>query len=160
MKVDFAKVAGGIAQSLVTEVRRPYKTAFAACGDGSGAHFLAEFDDGDEAVAVRSVPLLCITVRPGSVRGQRTPNGGREADREAGSFVVKRMNDLAGEALETIDLAPRGLPLAELGGKCIGGSRERLEQKSRGGSGSEVGEGEIDGATRAAEADFVSPEDS
>jgi hypothetical protein len=50
--------------------------AFAAGGDGAGADFVAELDDGDEAVAAGAVPLLRSGIGLRAEGGERSPDGG------------------------------------------------------------------------------------
>src|SRR5579883_2685766 len=64
VEVDLAQVAGGVALGLVVEVLRLGMAAFAAAGDGAGAHARAEFDYRNEAVAAGPVPFLRAGVRP------------------------------------------------------------------------------------------------
>src|SRR5260370_18762770 len=102
--------------------------ALAAGGDCLGADFFSELDYGYEAVAAGAVPLLCAGVGAGSEGGERTPEGRGEANWNAWGSIVEGLNDVAGEALEAVDVAPRGLPASEVGGESLGGCGAGLQQ--------------------------------
>src|ERR1700704_5924093 len=101
--------------------------AFAAGGDGDGVDALAEFDDRYEAVAAGAVPSFCSWIRTRAERGQRSPSGRCEADRDARFGVVPRVIDISCKTLESIDLAPRRFPASEVAGEFVGRSGERFE---------------------------------
>src|ERR1035437_8984732 len=115
VEVDLAQLAGAIAFGLIVEVRGRRMAALAAGRHGPGAHAFAELHHGDEAVAAGAVPLLGPRVGARSERGQRSPLRRGEADGNTRSRVVERLHDVAGEALESIDIAPRRLPTPDIG---------------------------------------------
>ena len=55
-----------------------------------------------------------------------------------GAASSEGLDDVAGEALEAIDVAPRSLPGAEVGGELVGGGGEGVEQQAGRGLGSGV----------------------
>src|SRR5450759_1806987 len=126
VEVDLAQFARAVPLGLIVEVRGCRMAALSACRHGPGPHAVAELDHGDEAVAAGAIPLLRARVGACRERGQRSPLRGREADGDAGSRVVERLDDIAGEALESIDVAPWRLPAPEIGGEPVGRRRERL----------------------------------
>ena len=73
VEVDRAQVSGGVAYGFVVEMGRVGMAAFASGGDCAGADLVAEFDDGDEAVAAGSVAFLGARIGSGAERGQRSP---------------------------------------------------------------------------------------
>src|SRR5215831_8688676 len=103
-------------------------TAFAAGGHGLGANFVPELNNRDEAVATRAVPLLRSGIGPRAERGQRAPHGRSESDRNAGCGVAERLDHIAVDALEAIDVAPRRFPRTKIGSESVGSVRERLQQ--------------------------------
>ncbi len=109
--------------------------ALATGGDGLRAHLVAELDHGDEAVAAGAVPLLRPGVWARSEGGERAPAEEVKPTGMLGAGVVEGLNDIAGEALEAIDVAPGRLPGSEVGCESVGGGRERLQQLVRGSSG-------------------------
>src|SRR5271165_6773366 len=98
-------------------MRRRYVAAFAAGGYGLGAHFVAEFHHRDEAVAAGAVPLLRSRVSARAERRQRSPRRGGEGDGNAPAGIVEGLHDVAGEALEAVDVAPGRFPRSEIGGE-------------------------------------------
>src|SRR5438094_10660148 len=98
--------------------------ALPAGGDRLRPHAVAELHDGHEAVAARPVPPLGSGVRARRERGQRAPPGGRERHWNARPRVAERLNDLAGETLEAIDIAPSSLPASE-------SARERVDARGQ-----------------------------
>src|SRR5678816_4246655 len=107
IEVDLAQVAGGVARRLIVEVLRRGVAALAAGRHGSRPDLVAEFDDGDEAVAADAVHLLHPGRRARAERGERSPARRGEPDRDARPRILERLHDVAGEALEAIDLTPR-----------------------------------------------------
>ena len=67
----------------------------------------SEFDDGDKTVAACAVPFFRVARRACSERCERTPISRSKSDRNARRGIVKRMHDVAGQSLKTIDFAPR-----------------------------------------------------
>src|ERR1035437_9876423 len=110
VKVDLAQFSRAVPLGLIVEVRGCRIAALSACRHGPGAHAAAELHHGDEAVAARAIPLLRPRVGARRERGQRSPLRGGEANGNARSRIVERLDDVAGEALEAIDVAPRRLP--------------------------------------------------
>src|ERR1019366_6626725 len=106
VEVDLAQLAGAVALGLIVEVRGSRMAALAAGRHGPGAHAFAKLDHGDEAVAAGAIPFFSARVGVGGERSQRSPLRGGEADGNARRRVVERLDDVAGEALESIDLAP------------------------------------------------------
>src|SRR3546814_14420070 len=87
--------------------------AFAAGGDRAGAHFRAELDHRDKAVAAAAVVAFGAGPAVRAERGQRTPARGDERHRDARPGVVDRLHDGAIDVLVALDLAPRHAPPAE-----------------------------------------------
>ena len=131
IEVHVAQIAGAVALGLIVEMRRRRIAALAAGGDRLRPHPVAELDDRDEAVAAGAVHLLRARVGARAERGERAPARRGEADRDARRRVVERLDDVAGEALEAVDVAPRRLPGAEVGGELVGRGGERLQQLLR-----------------------------
>src|SRR5664279_6322218 len=104
VEVDLAQFARAVPLGLIVEVRGCRIAALSACRHGPGPHAVAELHHGDEAVAAGAIPLLRARVRARRERGQRSPLRGGEADGDARSRVVERLDDVAGEALEAIDV--------------------------------------------------------
>src|SRR5437764_12167347 len=98
--------------------------ALAARGDGSRAHFVSELDDRDEAVAAGAIPFLGLRIRPCAERGQRTPGRRSEFHGNARLRIVERLNDIAIETLEPVDLAPWRAPCAKLFLQPVTSSRQ------------------------------------
>ena len=63
-----------------------------------------------------------------SERSEGAPLGGSEAHRDAGRGVVEGLDDVAGEALKPVDVAPGRLPGSKVRGQLVGGGRERYQQ--------------------------------
>src|SRR5580658_9790828 len=102
--------------------------ALAPGGYGFGSHFVAEFDHRNETVATGSIPFLRSRICAGSKRGERAVLRGGELNWDAGTRVVKGLDDIAGQALESIDVAPRRLPTAEVGCQFVGCIEERFQE--------------------------------
>src|SRR5258706_9614229 len=117
VEVDLAEVAGRVAGRLVVEVRGGGVAAFATGGHGAGVYAGSEFDDGDEAVAARAVPLPGARIGLGTEGGERSPSRGREADRDARFGVVEVRVDVVVDPLESVDVAPGRLPAPEIVGQ-------------------------------------------
>src|SRR5450759_2544383 len=141
VEVDLAQISRAVPPGLIVEVRGRRIAALPASRHGPGPHAFAELHHGDEAVAAGAVPLLGPRVGARSERGQRSPLRRGEADGNARSRVVERLHDVAGEALESIDIAPRRLPTSEVGREPVGRRRERLQEWLGGGLGDGVVEG-------------------
>ena len=101
---------------------------FTACRNGPGAYFRAKFDDCNKAVSAGSVPFPGAGVGVGTEGGERSPDRGCEANGNAGGGVVKGLNDVAVDPLETVDVSPRRFPGAEVGGEFVRSRSERFEQ--------------------------------
>src|SRR5581483_9839999 len=107
-----------------------------------------------------AVPFLRAGVGSGAEGGEGAVGGGREHHGDAGTRVVKGLDDVGGEALEAVDVAPGGLPGSEVGGEFVGGGGEGFEQN--------VGRGVRDGffigaaaaAARESTANVFAPEDA
>src|SRR6476660_6272266 len=111
IEVHVPQIAGAVAPGLIVEMRRFGIAALAACRDGLGLHAISpEFDHRDEAVAAGAVHLLGAFVRARAERRQRAPPRRGEADRDARPGVVERLDDVAGETLESIDVTPCSVP--------------------------------------------------
>src|SRR5450759_3065933 len=115
VEIDLAQLASAVPPGLIVEVRGCRIAALSACRHGPGPHAVAELHHGDEAVAAGAIPLLRARVRARRERGQRSQLRGGEAKGNARSRIVERLDDVAGEALESIDVAPRRLPASEIG---------------------------------------------
>src|SRR3546814_11417262 len=113
--------------------------AFAAGGDRTGAHFRAELDHRDKAVAAAAVIAFGAGPAVRAERGQRTPARGDERHRDARPGVVERLHDGAIDALEAIDLAPRPAPTAELVLQSLVGCRQGIEPPLRAARGTGAG---------------------
>src|SRR5690606_28313423 len=100
------QVAGAVALGLVVEMRRVGMAAGAAGGDRAGAHLVAKFDRGDEAVAAGAVVAFGAGPAMRAERGQRAPARRGERHRDARRGVVEGLHQVAGQALEAVDLAP------------------------------------------------------
>src|ERR1035437_6792867 len=133
IKVDLPQFARAIPLRLIVKVRRPSVPALPAGRYRLGPHAVAELHHRHEAVAAGAIPLLRPRVRARSERRQRSKLRRGEADGNAGPRIVERLHDVAGEALESIDLAPRRLPASEIGRKPVARRRQRFEQLLRGG---------------------------
>src|SRR5437870_1679895 len=101
IEVHVSQIARAVPRGLIVEVRRRRVAALAAGCDRPGPHAIAEFDDSHEAVPARPVHLLGPLVRARAEGRQRAPPRGGEADRDAQAGVVERLDDVAGEALES-----------------------------------------------------------
>src|SRR5689334_124441 len=101
--------------------------ALAARRDRSRLHLVAEFDDRQEAVAARAVDFLRSVVGLCAEARERSPAARRERDGDARAGIAEGLHDVAREALETIDFAPRNLPGAEVGGELVRDRDERLQ---------------------------------
>src|SRR5580704_8401463 len=88
--------------------------AFAARCHGLRMYPVAKLDDRDEAVSAGSVPFFRARISARSEGGKRSPCRGREGDRNAGPCVVKGLDDIPGEPLESIDVAPWRFPCPEI----------------------------------------------
>src|SRR5579875_1733887 len=91
-------------------------------------HPWAELDHRNKTVSPCAVPLLGSRIRVRSECGERSPCRRGEAHRNARLCITKLLFDIAGEALESIDIAPRRLPGAEIGGEFIGCCGQRFQQ--------------------------------
>src|ERR1051325_1252907 len=131
VEIDLSQITRAVAFRLVIEVRRRRVAALPTGGHGSGPHRLAELDDGDEAVAAGAVNPLRARVRAGAERGQRAPRGGGEAYGNARPGVGEGVNDVVGQALEAVDLAPGRLPGSEVGRELVRRRGGRLEELVR-----------------------------
>src|SRR3954470_18160500 len=127
IEVDVAQAPRAVALRLILEVLRLRIAALAAGRHRLRAHLVAELDDRDEAVAGVAVHLLRVLVAARAERSERAPARRREADRDARSLVAERLDDVAGQALEAVDLAPRRIPLAEVGGELVRRGGERVQ---------------------------------
>src|ERR1035437_5019849 len=96
VKVDLAQFARAVPRGLVVEVRRLRIAALPSGRHGPRPHAVAELHHGDEAIAAGAIPLLRARVRARRERGQRSPLRGREANGNARSRIVERLDDVAG----------------------------------------------------------------
>src|SRR5687768_10185905 len=120
MEIDLAQVAARIALGLVVEVGRARISALASCRDRPRPYPIAELDDGDKAVAAGPVPAARAGIGSRAERGERSPAGRDERNRQARRRVRERLDDRAAEPLEAVDLAPGRAPAAELALEPIG----------------------------------------
>ena len=127
VEIDLAQISGAVPFGLVVEMRGGRMAAFAARGDRQSPHFIAELNDGDEAVSGCSVPFFGAWISMGCERCQRSPEGVRETDGNAGGVVAERLNDIAGQPLEAVDVAPLGLPSPEVHCELVRCGREGFE---------------------------------
>ncbi len=128
VKVDFTQIAAAVAESLIVEMGGRRMAALASGGDGAGVYSGAKLHHGYEAVARGAVPFLGSGVRMCAKGGERAPHPGGKGNRNTWSGVVERLHDIAGEALEAINVAPRCAPSAKLGNEFVRGVRETLQQ--------------------------------
>src|SRR5687768_6644703 len=138
VEVHFPEVALAVAHRLVVEVRRGGMAALPAGADRPGSHAVSEFHHRDEAVAAGAVELPGSFVPAGPEGGQGAPARRGEGNRDTGARIAERLDDVAGEPLETIDLAPRNLPASVVPGELGGSGRQRAQQLGRGGTGRDV----------------------
>ena len=73
VEVHLPQIALRVPLGLIVEVRRLRIAVQSARGDGSRADAIAEFDDGDEAVARVAVHLPGVRIRAGTEGGERAP---------------------------------------------------------------------------------------
>src|SRR5438067_2270771 len=114
VEIDFAQVAGAVALGFVVEMRVAGMAALTARRHRHGMHLRAEFYDRDKAIAAGAVPFFRSRVSLRPERCQRAPSRRGEADGNAGSGVIKGLNQIAGEPLKAIDVTPRCLPASEI----------------------------------------------
>src|SRR5690606_13782547 len=114
-EVHRPQVAGAVALGFVIEMRGFGMAAGAAGGDRAGAYLVAELDRGDEAVAAGAVVAFGAGPAMRAERGQRAPARRGERHRDARRGVVEGLHQVAGQALEAVDLAPGRAPTAEVG---------------------------------------------
>src|SRR5690349_9429390 len=126
VEVHRPQIARRVALGLVVEVLVPRVTALASGRHRDRAHAVPELDHGNEAVAVRAVPLFCTRIRPRAEGGKRSPPRRREADGDAEARVVERLDDVPREALEAVDIAPWRVPTSEVRGELVARGGERL----------------------------------
>src|SRR5688572_25303337 len=112
--------------------------ALPAGADRPGSHAVSEFHHRDEAVAAGAVEPPGSFVPAGPEGGQGAPARRGERNRDTGARIAERLDDVAGEPLETIDLAPRNLPASVVPGELGGSGRQRAQQLGRGGTGRDV----------------------
>ncbi len=99
-------------------MRRRGVATLAACRHRSGSYAIAKLDNGDETVSAGAVHLHGTGIRARAKRCKRTPSGRCESDRAAWTVVVKGLNDIAGETLEAVYLAPGGSPISKVALEC------------------------------------------
>src|SRR5438445_1271460 len=121
IEVHVSQIARAVSRGLIVEVRRRRIAALAAGRDRPGPHAIAEFDDCHEAVPARAVHLLGSLVRARAEGRQRAPPRGGETDGDARAGVVERLDDIAGETLESIDVTPGRFPAPEVARELVGG---------------------------------------
>src|SRR6266481_7523884 len=95
-------------------MRRRRVPGFAACSYSPGSHFLTKLDCRNKTVPACAIPLFCSHIRTRSEGGERAPHGRSETHRDARPRIVERLNDVAGQPLEAIDVAPGRPPSAEI----------------------------------------------
>ena len=122
-----AEVMAAITLRLIVEMRRGRIAIFAAGRNRPCRDLWPEIDDRDEAVAIAAVPAL--RARPGcrTIGGERPPLPRAEPDGEARLAVVKGLDKRARDALEAVDIAPRRVPAAEIGGQLGDSGFERTD---------------------------------
>src|SRR3989442_15448238 len=113
IEVHRPQITGGVPPRLVVEVWVAGMAALAAGGDRPGAHAVPELDHGHEAVAAGPVPALRPRVGAGAEGRQRSPPRRGEGHGDARSRVAERLDDVAGQTLEAVDVAPGRLPAPE-----------------------------------------------
>src|SRR6266566_4632117 len=128
IEVHRPQITGGVSPRLVVEVWVAGMAALAAGGDRPGAYAVPEFDNGHEAVAARPVPALRPRVGTRAEGRQRAPSRRRERHGDARPRVGKRLDDIAGQALEAVDVAPGRLPGLEIGVELVDRLGQRLEE--------------------------------
>src|ERR1043166_6423498 len=101
-------------------MRRRRVAALAAGRHRPGPHAVAELHHGHEAVSGRAIELPGAPPGTRRERGERAPPRRGEPDGEAGRRIAERLDEIAGEALEPVEVAPRRLPGAEAGRERAG----------------------------------------
>src|SRR5438270_13001970 len=91
--------------------------ALAPGGDGVSPNALAELDHRDEAVAVIAVPAFGPRLLLGAERSERAIAAFRERHRKARRAGAVGRADRRRDALDSVNLAPRQLPAAEIPGQ-------------------------------------------
>jgi hypothetical protein len=119
---DLLELALDVALRLVVEVRRRGVAALSASEQAHGAYTRAELDHGDEAVAAGAEDALGRLLGARAEGGERAPVSGGHGHRQAGPLVVEARVDGAVKPLEAVDLSPRCVPAAEVGGDALDGS--------------------------------------
>nr|GEU28199.1 hypothetical protein [Tanacetum cinerariifolium] len=112
-------------------MRRRRVAALAAHQDAARLDAGAELHHRHEAVAAFAVEAFGRLFRRHAIGGQRAPVGRRIRHRQAGLAVIERLHQVARQALETVDLAPRRLPGAEVGRQFIRCPRQPFEPLAR-----------------------------
>src|SRR6266536_1793781 len=128
IEVHRPQITGGVPPRLVVEVWVAGMAALPAGGDRPGAHAVPELDDGHAAVAAGPVPALRPRIGPGAEGRQRTPPRGGEGYGGARPRIAERLDDIAGQALEAVDVTPGGLPGPEIGVQLVDRFGQRLEE--------------------------------
>src|SRR5690348_9617400 len=93
--------------------------ALAACGHSPRPHLGPKLNDRDKTVAARAIHPFRSFIVNGAERGDRAPVPGRKSDGLARAAVREWMNDVIRDALETIYLAPRCFPGAEIRSQAV-----------------------------------------
>jgi len=124
VEVDVAQVTRAVALRLIVEVGGRWIAACAAGAHRFRMHFLAELNNGDEAV-LPVVPYHFFVAGYGRAlkAASEAPTGEVKPTERARSGVTECLIDIAGEALIAIDVAPWRLPGPEFG---IEAGRTRL----------------------------------
>src|ERR1043166_7274208 len=134
IEVHVAKISGAVPNRLIAEVRRRGIAALATSRHGFCLHTIAEFDDGDEAVAAGAVHLSRSRVRARAERRERSPPRRRERNRNAWFRIVELLNDVAVDALIAVDVAPRRLPRPEVVRELVGRGAKGVDELIRRGA--------------------------
>src|SRR5690348_3580870 len=94
IEVHRPEIARGVTLCLVIEMGRRRMAALAARGHRDRANAVSEFDDRDEAVSARAVPLLRPWIGTRPERRERPPPRRREADGNTRLRIIERLNDV------------------------------------------------------------------
>src|SRR5579884_103330 len=131
VEINIAQIASAVPFGFIIEVPGPRITALAAHLHGFCSNAVTEFDHSNEAVPRGAVPLLSPRIGLGAERSERSPARVGESDRNAWIRVAELRNEVVVEALESIDLAPRGFPGTEICGEFFRSTGQSLEQLFR-----------------------------
>ena len=126
VEVNFAQIARAVSLRFIIEMRGGRIAALPARRYRQRTHSLAELHHRDEAVSAGAIPFLGSWIWPRSEGSERSPYGGSEPNRNARRRIVERLDDVAVEALESVDVAPWRLPGSEVASEACRMRRRAL----------------------------------